>query len=118
MEDQKNRTDQRPTIHPLVGSIALAAAFALASCATPESRLRSGLIDAGLSRPMASCMAQRMADRLSIGQLRRLGGLAKLRDERLGNVTLDRFLHNLRALGDPEIVAVATTSAGICAIGG
>ncbi len=95
---------------------ALSAAL-LSSCATPESRLRTGLIDAGLSRPMASCMAQRMADRLSLLQMKRLGGLAKLKDQRLGQVSLERFIYDVRALKDPEILAVATTSAGICALG-
>jgi hypothetical protein len=89
----------------------------LSGCATPEARLRTGLIDAGLSRPMASCMAQRMADRLSLLQMKRLGGLAKLRDQRLGEVSLERFIYDVRALKDPEILAVATTSAGICALG-
>lgn len=93
------------------------AATLLSGCATPEARLRTGLIDAGLSRPMASCMAQRMADRLSLLQMKRLGGLAKLRDQRLGEVSLERFIYDVRALKDPEILAVATTSAGICALG-
>lgn len=93
------------------------AATLLSGCATPEARLRTGLIDAGLSRPMASCMAQRMADRLSLLQMKRLGGLTKLRDQRLGEVSLERFIYDVRALKDPEILAVATTSAGICALG-
>lgn len=97
-------------------TVILSAAL-LAGCATPEARLRSGLIDAGLSRSMASCMAERMADRLSLLQMKRLGGLAKLKDERLSGISLERFLYDVRALKDPEILAVATTSAGICALG-
>ncbi len=96
---------------------AVLSAALLSSCATPEARLRSGLIDAGLSRPMAACMAQRMADRLSLLQMKRLGGLAKLKDDRLGEISLERFIYDVRALKDPEILAVATTSAGICALG-
>ncbi|NCP11398.1 MAG: hypothetical protein GW859_05500 [Sphingomonadales bacterium] len=93
------------------------AALLLTGCATPEARLRAGLVDAGLSRPMAACMAERMADRLSLLQLKRLGSLANFKDESLRTMSTERFLRNVRALEDPEILAVATTSAGICALG-
>jgi hypothetical protein len=90
----------------------------LAGCASlsPEARLRAGLIEAGLSPHMAGCMAEKMADRLSITQLRRLQSLASLRDEDIGQIPLDRYLHRLRALGDPEIVAVTGKAALRCAL--
>ena len=97
----------------------VAATFVLASlsaCATPETRVRDGLVDAGLSRPLASCMAARMVDRLSLMQLRRIGRLGDLRDENPREMTVDQFLHRARALGDPEIWAVMSSSAAICAI--
>lgn len=34
----------------------------LSACAVPEAWLRAGLANAGLSRPMAACMAERMVD--------------------------------------------------------
>lgn len=101
-------------IDAMVGTLAMAGL--LAGCATPEARLRSGLVDAGLSAPLAACMAGRLADRLSLLQLKRLGGLAKLKDADAKRMSTERFLYNVRALKDPEIVAVATTSAGICAL--
>lgn len=88
----------------------------LAGCATPEQRVRSGLVDAGLSAPMAACMAERMVDRLSLLQLRRIGRLGDLREANVRELSVDQFLHRARAIGDPEILAVMTTSAGICAI--
>lgn len=88
----------------------------LAACATPEQRVRNGLVDAGLSRPIAACMAERMVDRLSLLQLRRIGRLGDLRDDDMRELTVDQFLHRARALGDPEILAVMSTSAGLCAI--
>ncbi|WP_150291933.1 hypothetical protein [Sphingobium estronivorans] len=96
----------------------LGASLLLASCATvsPESRVRAGLIDAGISPRMAGCMAERMADRLSIGQLRRLQSLASLRKSHMGDMTVDRFLYKVRALDDPEIFAVTSKAALICAI--
>ena len=86
----------------------------LASCAVPEARLRAGLVNAGLSEPMAACMAERMVDRLSLAQLRRIGDLPYAREER----TVTGFLHRVRALRDPEILAVASASAAVCAIRG
>ena len=48
----------------------LAASLMLGGCATPETRLRTGLNNAGLSKAMSACMAERMVDRLSLLQLR------------------------------------------------
>lgn len=96
--------------------VGIAGMALLAGCATPEQRVRSGLIDAGLSRPMATCMASRMVERLNLLQLRRIGRLGDLRDANMRELSVDQFLHRARALGDPEILAVMTTSAGICAI--
>ena len=90
----------------------------LAACATPEMRVRDGLIDAGLSAPVAGCMAERMVDRLSLGQLNKLGGLGKLDDEAPGDITMDEFIRRTRALQDPEIVGVATSSGVVCAVRG
>lgn len=91
-------------------------ALSLTACATPEQRVRTGLIEAGLSRPIATCMATRMVDRLSLLQLRRIGRLGDLRDSNVRELTVDQFLRRSRALGDPEILAVMTSSGAICAI--
>lgn len=90
--------------------------LALGGCATPETRVRNGLLNAGFSRPVAGCMADRMVDRLSLLQLRRLGRLEQLDDEPLRAQSLERILHRARSLRDPEILAVVTTSAAICAV--
>lgn len=86
----------------------------LAGCATPEARLRTGLIDAGLGQPMAACLADQMVNHLSITQLRRLGSLGSLRDDRANDLTMERFLHHVRALKDPEILGVSIRSAARC----
>ena len=67
----------------------LLALLTLSACAMPESRLRAGLVEAGLSEPLAACMAERMVDRLSLTQLRRLADLKYA--GRAGN--LAEFLH-------------------------
>lgn len=84
----------------------------LGACAAPEARLRAGLVNAGLSEPMAACMADRMVDRLSLAQLRRIGDLPYARDER----SVSGVLHRVRALGDREILTVTSAAAGVCAV--
>jgi hypothetical protein len=95
-----------------------AALFALSACATPspEARVRASLLNAGLSRPMADCMAQRLVDRLSIQELRKLGSLAKLQHKDLGAMSIDELLHRIRALDDPHILKVVTKAGIGCAI--
>lgn len=92
----------------------LVLAAVAASCAIPEARLRTGLVNAGLSEPMAACMAERMVDRLSLAQLRRIGDLPYAREER----SVAGFLHRMRALRDPEILSVTSTAVAICAVRG
>ena len=95
--------------------LSLGAAFFLANCATPETRLRTGLIEAGLPSPQAACMAERMADRLSLLQLKRLGSLGALKDKDPNSMTEAEFLHQVRALNDAEILTVSVSSAAVCA---
>jgi hypothetical protein len=73
-------------------------------------------MDAGLSQPIAACMADRMVDRLSLIQLNKLNGLKKLRRQDMRKVTVEEFLRRTRALQDPEILGVATSSGLICAV--
>jgi hypothetical protein len=91
----------------------IAAASLLAGCGIPETRLRAGLVHAGVSPPLAGCMAHRMAGRLSIAQLRRIGDLPEARD----SLSVSEFLHNVRALRDPEILSVSASSAALCESG-
>ena len=91
----------------------VALAALLAGCATPEARIRAGLVDAGLSPPLAGCMAHRMAGRLSLGQLLRLRDLPRAREA----LSIGEFLHRVRALHDPDILAVTGSSAALCATG-
>jgi hypothetical protein len=85
----------------------------VAGCAVPEARLRTGLINAGLSPPLAACMAERMVDRLSLAQLRRIGDLPQARESQ----SVDQFLRRVRALRDPEILTISAAAATLCATG-
>lgn len=88
----------------------------LSSCATPETRVRTALLDAGLSKPIATCMADRMVDRLSLIQLNKLSGLKKLRNSNVQKLSVEEFLKRTRSLQDPEILGVVTSSGLICAV--
>ena len=70
---------------PLIAAVA-ALSILTGGCVSKlaEGRVRSALVDAGLSRPTAACMAERMTDRLSISQLRRLESLAAHDTRRAG----------------------------------
>lgn len=59
---------------------------------------------------MASCMAERMVDRLSLLQLHRLGDLPRASEA----VSMDEFLYRVRSLRDREILEVSASSAIHC----
>lgn len=96
----------------------------LAACAvTPEQKVRTALIEAGLSDGVARCMAKPMAHKLSLSQLRalkRLGSLAQ-DDGDAGTgggkrMTPKRILRKVAALDDPEILAVTGRAALACTL--
>src|SRR3546814_8933179 len=102
-----HEADERvcPPMKPTAVALApvLMLGIGLAACSTPESKVRSRLIEVGVSPPMAGCMAERVVDRLSYAQLRRLGELGRIagddvRDMRVGE-RLDRKIGRDRRSG-------------------
>jgi hypothetical protein len=61
-------------------------------------------------------MAERMVDRLSLLQLRRIGRLGDLREGDVRELSIEQFLHRARALNDPEVWSVMSSSGAICAV--
>lgn len=103
------------------GKITLIPLVAVAACAQPfEGRVASRLTEAGLSRPMAECMAKRWVDRLNVLQLRKISSLSDdLSKERSrGALTVGRLIERVRAVDDPEIFAVVSSSSIACALKG
>jgi len=76
-----------------------------------ESRVRSALVDAGLSDRNADCMAHRMVDRLTISQLRKLEALQG--EKR----SLADYVIAVRRVGDAEVIGVTASSAALCTTG-
>ncbi|MBO6528210.1 hypothetical protein [Erythrobacter sp.] len=85
---------------------------------TVEERLENELVARGLPEPMAECMATRMAERLSVGQIRKLENLRPEEGEADIPLSVAGFLERVRRVDDPEVVEVAASSAAICAFSG
>ncbi|HEX7856447.1 MAG TPA: hypothetical protein VF503_22460 [Sphingobium sp.] len=58
-----------------------------------------------------------MTARLSLKQLLRLRDLSHLNDRDPRKTSIDRYLHQVRALGDAEIWSVTSSAAARCSIG-
>lgn len=83
-----------------------------------EWQVKGALVEAGVGERRAECMAGRMVDRLTIGQLWNLRqAMAPLEGEPEAGYGLGELVKRLRRVEDGEVVAVLTTSAGLCAIG-
>ena len=94
--------------------VAAAGLFALAACAPSKlayGSVKSAMVEAGLSEPNAACMAERMTDRLSLGQLNKL---KKLKGEKR---SLSDYVAAVRRVGDAEALSVTASSAALCASG-
>jgi hypothetical protein len=98
-------------------AIILAVTIVLAACATPETRVRAGLVNAGLSAPVAACMADHMVNELSLLQLKRLNDLGALKGRRIKSITMAEFIQKTRSLRDAEIVSETSIAAGKCVFG-
>ncbi len=95
------------------GSV-LSLALLASACSTgklAEGRLRSALTDAGLDKPNATCMAERMSDRLSLGQLKRLQSLQRTKSSLTDYVTM------VQRLSDWQLWKVTSSAAVLCASG-
>ena len=90
------------------------AGLGLAACSPSKlayGRVKTALLDAGLSERNSACMADRMTDRLSIAQLRKLKGL---KGEKR---SLMDYVSAVRRVGDVEAIEVTASSAALCTTG-
>lgn len=76
-----------------------------------ESRVRSALVRAGLSERNSDCMAHRMVERLTIGQLRKLEVLQGQKR------SIADYVYAVERLSDAQLIGVTTSSAALCATG-
>ena len=87
----------------------------IATCLPAEGRLEDEFVARGLPQPMAGCMAERMAQRLSVLQLRKLENLQAQEGERAIPLSIAEFLERVRRVDDGEVLEVAASSAAVCA---
>ena len=74
-------------------------------------QVKSALLDAGLSERNSACKAERMTDRLTIGQLQKLKQLKGTKR------SLFDYAAAVRRVGDSEAIEVTASSAALCASG-
>jgi len=88
----------------------LGASLALGGCVQgiARSRVEGALTRAGLSQPMAQCMAQRMVDHLTISQLRKLEALQG------PNRSAMDYVAAVQRINDPQVIQVTASAAGAC----
>jgi hypothetical protein len=94
-------------------AVLIIAVLALSGCVAKLAygQVKSAMVDAGLSDANAACMASRMTDRLSIGQLQKLKAL---KGEKR---SLWDYVGAVRRVGDAEAIEVTASSAALCASG-
>ena len=89
----------------------------LSACAaTPEGRIKSSLINIGLSHHTASCMASNVASKLTVRQIETLSRLSGLNKRKIGEMTIGEFTHLLTRSGNAEMVAIFARAGVGCAI--
>lgn len=88
--------------------------IALAACSPSKlayGRVKSALLDAGLSERNSACMADRMTDKLTLAQLQKL---ERLKGEKR---SLIDYVSAVRRVGDVDAIEVTASSAALCATG-
>ncbi|WP_260922547.1 hypothetical protein [Novosphingobium sp. 9] len=99
---------------PLIASaLAIAAGLSLSGCASriAYSHVRDSLVEAGVPPPTAECMAQRMTDRLTVKQLKKLKAL-----KGAGHASMSDLALLAARIDDPEVVRVTVKSAVVCSV--
>ncbi len=76
-----------------------------------QGQVKSALVNAGLSPPIAQCMAHRLVDQLTIRQLRKLQALQGPKR------TVDDYLAAVERVNDPQVMRVTISSAALCVSG-
>jgi hypothetical protein len=99
--------------------IAFAALVAVSGCTTTKQvQVRSALVDAGLSDPMASCMAEPLGKELSVSQLKSLQRVAKLANTSPTKMTQKQVMDLIKRDLDPETVGVVVRAGLGCFVRG
>jgi len=88
----------------------------LAACTTPAQRITTELVKIGIPEPQARCVGDRLADRLSHDQMKRLATLAQLNKDKVGRMSLGDLARPLNQPGDRQLVSEVVRAGIGCAI--
>jgi len=93
--------------------LSIVALLLVAGCTSPADKIATKLEDAGVPHRQSRCMGDRLAERLSYGQLKTLSSLAKPEDgQRMSVNKLARRLGD----ADPQLVSELIQAGISCAI--
>lgn len=101
-----------------LSSLVLLAALAAACTTTKQSRVRTALLDAGVPKPLAECMAEPLGRDLSVSQLRSLQRVSALGERRINELNPREVIDMLQKNLDPETVGVVTRAGFGCMVRG
>ena len=76
-----------------------------------QDRVKVALMNTGFSEELSDCMARRMAQKLSIAQLRRLQELGGPKQSWMD------YVESVRRVHDPDAMEVLISSAALCKAG-
>ena len=85
--------------------VVLAPLLLLAACATPSQRITTALVERGVPQPQARCMGDKLGDRLSLAQLKRLDEISKMNGGRMDRMSIPQIANALSDPRDPGLVA-------------
>lgn len=103
-----------------LGAAILVVGLGLAGCASPRQQVATGLHSLGLAERQASCMAERMDERLSGDQMRRVaklvGGANRAGDVDPSRKNLQRAVDLVFDVAEPEIASTASRAFLACTL--
>lgn len=94
--------------------LAILLVLAASACASPRSRIETKLVEAGLPKASAACVADRMVSDLSLSQLNAISDAVK--PGKYGKLTTGELFERLRRIDDPEIARVLTAAGISCVL--
>jgi len=104
---------KRPVGRWRLQHLAILLVLAASACASPRNRIETKLVEAGLPRASAACVADRMVSDLSLAQLNAVSDAVK--PGRYGKLTIGELAARLQRMDDPEIARVLTAAESLAA---
>lgn len=97
-------------------SIAMVGMLCMVSaCATPQDRVASALIDAGVPETKANCFSADVTSKLSVSELRAIAGAVSEAKERGRSLTLGEARALAQQGGDVRTAGIILAAAARCA---